>query len=648
MASATARRSVVFILLTVLVASSCDIGTALLSEKELGSMYKVVLSQHDATLTAGSRVDPAQSIGLSISASDGAPDATAVDIVLYAPDGAEAATLNLAPTTGARDILGEPQAIALPDGLPNNYYTMQITIKSAAGAILASTSTALLVYDQDPVTPKLFVYPGTITAGKVSLLKLQELPTGIDPWIRWSVDGIIKAEGPASQKIDRLAWRSSESGGVYVARAEVFPFKPPLGLQVSAPSRVEVKLPVPAQRQTGGVVLPAWSHFEFDDNLADSGTRMQSAPPQVMGQPYLEAYSSGFGYVLGDGSGITSATSLLPAEAMTDGIGECTLTFAVAPVSEKFPRGSGRLFASISESGSESLAVDVIDGYVGVRSGIERIASRTRLPSRAVRISVHLAPGRRRSESALATIYVDNERVAQGTLSTDLFRTHAAASTIAGPDGFYAIYDDFSVLPGPYPEFLLAELSRLGQALVAASGFEGGVAGQGFELNGGAALSDGQLSLPPGATCAVGPYGLPAGGSILTLDIHSGLVSAELSMADGSILSVDSSGIARIDRRILAAAIAGSTPTRLLVALEDTEQGVTLHGADGEIARLPVRPDADARWIVVAAGDRQAVLSRISASMFLPSLISADAKLDAPGLSGLMPSGGLAVANAGR
>lgn len=375
---------------------------------------------------------------------------------------------------------------------------------------------------------------------------------------------------------------------------------------------------------------------------------MQSAPPQVIGQPYLEAYSSGFGYVLGDGSGITSAASMLPAEAMTDGIGECTLSFTVAPVSEKFPRGSGRLFTTVSESGSESLVVDVIDGYVGVRSGIGRIASRTRLPSRAVRISVHLAPGRRRSESALATIYVDNERVAQGALSTDLFSAHAAASTIAGPDGFNAIYDDFSVLPGPYPEFLLAELARLGQALVAASGFEGGIAGQGFELSGGAALSDGQLSLPPGASCAVGPHGLPAGGSILTLDISSGLVSAELNMADGSILSVDSSGIARIDRRILAAAIAGSAPSRLVVALEETEQGVTLHGTDGEIARLPVKPDADARWIVGAAGDRQAVLSRISASIFLPSLLSAEAKPDSLGLSGIKPSEELAVANAGR
>jgi len=648
MVSAKARRSVVLILLTVLVASSCDIGTALLSEKELGSMYKVVLTQHDATLTAGSRVDPSQSIDLSITASDGAPDAATVDMVLYAPDGAEAATLSLAPTNGAKDVLGELQAIALPEGLPNNYYTMQITIKSATGANLASTSTALLVYDQEPVTPKLFVYPGTITAGKVSLLKLQELPAGIDPWIRWSVDGIIKAEGPASQKIDRLAWRSSESGGVYVARAEVFPFKPPLGLQVVAPSRVEVKLPVPAQRQTGAVAIAAWSHFEFDDNLADSGTRTQSALPQVMGQPYLESYASGFGYVLGDGSGITSATSLLPAEAMTDGIGECTIAFTVAPVLEKFPRGSSRLFTSVSESGTESLVVDVLDGYVGVRSGSERIASRTLLPSRAVRISVHLAPGRRRSESSMVTLYIDNERVAQGVLSTDLFGTHAAASTIAGPDGFSAIYDDFSVLPGPYPEFLFAETSRLGQALVAASGFEGGIAGQGFELSDGATLSDGQLSLPPGATCAVGPHGLPAGGSMLTLEIRSGLVSAELNMSDGSTLSVDSSGIARIDRRILVAAIAGNTPTRMVVALEETEQGVTLYGTGGEIARLPVKPAADARWIIGTAGDRQAVLSRITASIFLPSLISADAKADAPGLSEIKPSGELAVAYADR
>jgi len=638
-------------LLTVLVASSCDIGTALLSEKELGSMYKVVLSQHDATLTAGSRVDPAQSIDMSITASDGAPDAAAVDIVLYAPDGAEAATLSLAPTTGAKDVLGELQAIALPEGLPNNYYTMQITIKSATGANLASTSTALLIYDQEPVTPKLFVYPGTITAGKVSLLKLQELPAGIDPWIRWSVDGIIKAEGPASQKIDRLAWRSSESGGVYVAKAEVFPFKPPLGLQVVAPSRVEVKLPVPAHRQTGAVAMAAWSHFEFDDALADSGTRTQSARPQIMGQPYLEAYSSGFGYVLGDGSGITSATSLLPAEAMSDGIGESTVAFLVAPISEKFPRGSSRLFTSVSESGSESLVIDVIDGYVGVRSGIERIASRTQLPSRAIHISVHLAPGRRRSESALVTIYMDNERVAQGTLPTDLFRTHAAASTIAGQDGFSAIYDDFSVLPGPYPEFQFAEAARLGLALVAATGFEGGVAGQGFELSDGATLSDGQLNLPPGATCTVGPRGLPPGGSILTLEIRSGLVSAELSMADGSTLSVDSSGIARIDRRMLAAALAGNTATRMVVALEETEQGITLYGTVGEIARLPVKPAADARWIIGTAGDRQAVLSRISASTFLPSLISADTKAGAPvvpGLSEIESSGELAAAYSDR
>lgn len=653
-ASAKARRTIVLILLTALVGSSCDIGTALLSEKELGSMYKVILSQNDATLNAGSRVDPAQPINLSITASDGAPDASAVDVVLYAPDGAEAATLSFTPAAGAKDVLGELPAIALPAGLPNNYYTMEITIKNAAGANLATSTTALLVYDQEPVTPKLFVYPGTITAGRVSLLKLQELPAGIDPWIRWSIDGIIKAEGPASQNTDRLAWRSSESGGVYVARAEVFPFKPPLGLQVSAPFRVEVKLPVPAPalRQSATAPMAAWSHFELDDSLADTGARLQAltqaAKPQIMGQPYLEAYSSGFGYVLGDGSGITSTTSLLPAEALSDGIGECTISFTVAPVSGKFPRGSSRLFTSMSETGSESLVVDVLDGYVGVRSGGNRVASKTQLPSRAVRIAIHLAPGRRRSESALITIYVDNEQIAQGSLPTDLFGARAAASTIAGSDGFKAIYDDVSILPGPYPAFFLAEEARLGQALVAATAFEGGVAGQGFELSTGTVLSDGQLGLDSGATCSVGQGGMPAGGSILTLEIRSGLVSVWLNMADGSILTIDSTGVARVGQRLLAAAIPGITLSRMVVALEETDNGVTLYGIDGEIARVPAKPAADARWIIAATGGRNAVISRITASTFQPSLLSADRKPDASSVTLLEPSGELAMAYAGR
>ena len=637
-------------LLTALIASSCDIGTALLSEKELGSMYKIVLSQNNTTLVAGSRVDPAQSINLSIAASDGAPDAAAVDVVLYAPDGSEAATLSFAPSAGAKDVLGEVPAIALPKGLPSNYYTMQTTIRNATGASLATSSTTLLVYDQEPATPRLFIYPGTIKAGTVSLLRLQELPAGVDPWIRWVVDGIIKAEGPASGLYDRLAWRAPESGGVIVARADVFPFKPPLGFQGVAPSRVEVKLPVPAPapiKSIGPAIVP-WSHFELDDSLADSGARVQQARPQVLGQPYLESYPSGFGYVLGDGAGITSAVSLLPAEALSDGIAECTIYFTLAPVSGKFPGGTGRLFTSVSESGSESLVVEVRDGFVAARSGTDRIASRTQLPSKAVRVAIHLAPGKRRSGPAQVTIYLDNEQVAQGALPTDLFGSRAAASTIAGQDGFRAIYDDVAVLSGPYPAFLLAEQARLGPALIAASGFEGGAVGQGFELSAGAVPAAGQLDLDAGATCAVGPAGLPSSGSILSLDIRSGMVSVGLPLADGSMLSVDSSGVVRLDQRIVATAASGTMQSRMLVALETTDNGATIYGPEGELARVPAGPAPDARWIVSATGGRPAAITRISAAAFIPSLLSAETRPQSPGISEIKPTTALAIVYAGR
>lgn len=635
-------------LLTMLIAGSCDIGTALLSEKELGSMYKIVLSQNSSTLVAGSRVDPAQSIGLSIAASDGAPDAAAVDVVLYAPDGSEAATLSFSPTAGAKDVLGELPAIALPKGLPNNYYTMQTTIRNAAGASLATSSTTLLVYDQEPTTPRLFVYPGTMRAGAVSLFRLQELPAGVDPWIRWMVDGIIKAEGPASGKFDRLAWRAPESGGVFVARAEVFPFKPPLGFQGLAPARVEVKLPVPAALRSAAPVLVPWSHFELDDGLADSGARTQLARPRVTGQPYLESYPSGFGYVLGDGDGITSSVSILPADALSDGIAECTISFTIAPLAGKFPGGTGRLFTSISETGTESIVVEVRDGVVTARSGADRVVSRTQLPAKAVRVAIHLAPARRRSAPAQVTIYQDSEQVAQGALPTDLFGSRAAASTIAGTDGFRAIYDDVSVLPGPYPAFLLAEQLRLGQALIAASGFEGAEVGPGIEPGAGAVPKDGQLELDAGATCAVGPAGLPPAGSMLSLEIKSGAVSVGLRLADGSMLSVDSSGVARLDQRVVATASNGMPQSRMLVALETTDSGATLYGGSGELARLPARPAADARWILSAADGRPAVITRVSAAAFVPSLLGAATRPEAPAVSGLKPSDGLAVAYAGR
>jgi hypothetical protein len=154
-----------------------------------------------------------------------------------------------------------------------------------------------------------------------------------------------------------------------------------------------------------------------------------------------------------------------------------------------------------------------------------------------------------------------------------------------------------------------------GAALIAAAGFERGMLTAGFQLAGeGAVVKDGSLSLTPSSSLAIGTPGLPTGGASLSFELLSGTAVASLRLENGQALSIDTNG------SILSGAVQSridlGTSKRIQYAVKVTENGLELHGANGETIAIPVFPAADAQWIISAAPENQAEITRVLVTAF--------------------------------
>ena len=301
-----------FVFASILIAAAtgaCSMGGAIFTEEELDAMYSISVSADGMPLAAGARVSASEPRDIAVTGIDGAPEAATLEVRLSYPDGTEAAALAFSSggeaTPGARSVKSfenDVPPFTVPDDLPDGYYTLVARIKNAQGAILSKYSTAVLVYSGELPVPRLAVYPGIVTAGDVSLLMLEgDYPEGLDPWIRWTVDGSVRSVGLMSGRAARLAWKAPAASGVYLAKAELYPFQPPSGYDIAPLAKADIRLPLSTAAAPSDPLSSSetWSRLTFDGDFKDKGTRARTEEPVAEGSPYLETYPSGFGYLLG-------------------------------------------------------------------------------------------------------------------------------------------------------------------------------------------------------------------------------------------------------------------------------------------------------------------------------------------------------------
>jgi hypothetical protein len=635
-----ATRSTVAIakILIALFAFSCDMGSSLFTDEEIDSMYEIKVMQDGSSLADGSPVSTIKALDVSVVSIDGAPAPSLLTIELTRADGEGIAVLTFVSGAASRDgaipvvdfARGIPEFM-MPDGLPEGYYVVTATLSDSAGSELTQSSIVVLSSRVKFDPPGISVYPGTVSGGSVSLFKLEgAFPPNLDPWIRWKVDGTVLSEGFLLDRADRLIWTAPKAGGVYEASAEIFPFKPPVDHAVPALTSAGVRLPVSAKSGRPNIFadLDSWSILPLDGSFEDQGPRPGSSEPRVAGKPFLETYASGFGYVFENGSGIISNPTFLPVMEEDGHLAPFTAVFKLAALPGGTEPASGRLLTAYVQDESEGLRIGVAGGYPYVQSGSSRITANAKLPPDIARLAVQIDPA---GDGAAVVFHINEAAAGGGVVSSGAAKGATAACIIAGEDGYPAVYDEVRILRGPYPAYLVAGRTNKGAALIAAAGFESGMLTAGFQLAGeGAVVNDGSLSLTPSSSLAIGAPGLPPGGASISFDLLAGTAVVSLRLENGQVLAIDSNGSILSGTGAVQSRLDPGTSKRKQYAAKLTDNGLELHGANGEIIAIPVLPAADAQWTISAAPEQHAEITRVLVTAFeLPfAMSSADGAQD--------------------
>jgi len=550
---------------------SCDVGEMLFTPEELSRMYLLDITQGDTAIEAGARIDPDATFAIDLVILQGAPEPTSLVISLAGFDGVAVSRVSFRGTgaaaagdetvadespiyvTALTDDLPE---LLLPQGLPGGYYTLTATVLDSDGSELSASARTVLLYAGELPDPSLSVYPTTATTGRVALFKLSmDEIGGLDPWLRWFVDGVRVDEGYASDRHDRLAWEAPGEAGFHAVTCDIYPYRPPEDAGLVAPTVTAMRLPVTpsddadeyAAARAAGLPDP-FARLALDGDLGVTGS-MGHVDADPVGEPYLEIQSSGYGYALGTGGrpgGIRvgrAGRSLLPS---ADGlIGAFSVMVSLSPLPDSDgPAPGGVLFAQVDASGTPLLEFAIEDGLPVLRMGGASVVGTMAVPQAAVRAAVAVRP----TDAGVAVTFHLNEVFAGGGFieGASLSAEEGDASTVAGTFGYPAVYDEVVVYDGPYPAYRLAAFAAHGQRLLTASGFEGGVLGKGFALAGAAQLGDGRLDLPAGAWLTLAAAELESSGVTFAATVVEGAAVVELGLdgtrrlvikADGSVWS---------------------------------------------------------------------------------------------------------------
>ncbi len=608
--------------LAVLIASlycvSCDLGTSVLSSDELERLYTTKLSLNGKDLAYGAALPRnALAMELSIKAKPDAPDPATLEVILLDADGlrqgggsfrdasyrgmegteeeTEAGTAGDIPVyIELDDILDGkiPIRIDMPDG----YYFLETVLRDDAGVKLFSDRKLFLVYRGEPIVPTVSVHPGSVGTGSAALFKLRGLPaTGPSPWIQWTVDGVVAAEGYADEGHDRLVWRASGIPDLHSVSAAVYPFRPPLVRNIPPYARNDsLAFPVKAQAEgqndwsddyEWALRVPLRGAFSVADAVAGvHGAR-------VLGNPYPEELEgwSGFSYAFESGAGLflprASADGRKPPAFVS-----MACTVAALPSGYRLEDSSGMLVGRYDADGGELVALGLEKGRPYARIGGAVLEPNGYSSGKTLALALTLEA---RKDGLFAVLYAGGEPIASGVSSLSMEVLSASGHTVlAGEDGLSALYLDYAELEGAYPAYRAALAAKHGRKLLLAEGFDTGMLPDSWR-------ADGDYSVAPIASAAprivlyrgtrLDPLTpLPPDGR-LRLSIRREGAPADLTLLfpldrDGRFLELRGDGVALLDGKQQIGSLGVDAASAVELGM-DIENGSLFLGSDS--VKLP-------------------------------------------------------------
>jgi hypothetical protein len=514
-----ARRLLILLAALAVVAACGNQGLLLSLQKDTGSAEV-------KSLADGSVVGPADGIPLQVNAQDSQKKDFELQVDIYARTGEKVWGTKL-----TVPVLNEPlPAVKLPE-LPAGQYRLE-TILTSAGDEVQKKSAVFFAAPDTLRIRGITSFPPVITAAAAVLLRADlDVPSGTDPYLRWSWRGSSVAEGLASKGFSQVLWTVPGEEGVYTITLELFPVVPVL--EAGNAYRSSVTMSTDVYVSAGSTRRPTelgpagsyYALYRLQGTLRDeAGMKKQAgAAAQAIGTPEIVAMDTGFGYRVGKGSGFRIPWLTLPLDGSTLKPFTLSLGAAVDEASNgeslvSVRTQDGRFTLSLTLAGGTLSPVASFSApplpVVDLPSGITLVKGERHLLSLSV---VPLPKG------VAVQWFLDGVQTASGALSLQLPTVGADGETlIAGKGGFSGTVDSFSVYardpdgraapdPGLYARF--ASLAN-GESLILAEGFDGISLPAGFSLDGGE-QSLGLVSLPPAASLTLPP--LPSSD---TLEAH--------------------------------------------------------------------------------------------------------------------------------
>jgi hypothetical protein len=620
--------------------SGCDTSSALFSEDEKSSIYTLSFTVADTSGTklSGAEVKAGESIKVSVASMRGAAEAGRLSLSLESADGGALSSLDYVVGAVSRTAAGGKElsvaqlsgslpSFPLPSTLEPGSYRLVAQLSSAGGAALARSETVFFVAEEGFGLDSLSLYPPTSAPGQAVLLSASTRrrsgsASGKTAWLRWSSEGKVFAEGLLSDGFDKVVWRAPSLAGAYSLSVELYPSKPPelSSLPASPWSRaISAVVAASATASADEYADPSRlvSHFAFEGDFSDSGTRAQTEKPQRFGLPALEAYPGGFGYRFDGNSGLT-APGALPKSS------DFTL------LARLYAEGdSGDILRFASADGVSILSVGIKDRvpYAEARSPeglVSRSSPKAELPEGLVNLALSFAA---RGDAHELVWSIEGERFSSPPLPRLSFPADAKC-VLGGSQALQGVYDEIAISDdgqaGLPPLYAAASLRKYGAELYIASGFETSSLPAGAVASGKVSFEPRSLGLDPGVRLSF-PAVLPTARALrVELDFaakQAGALALELSSQASlggdkgeALILVEGGGAIRGRDGSLLGLLSPEKKGLLAFTLKAYEGGFELGSSGGlVVARIPA-PGSSARLLlsIVNKGSSEPVaLSRL-------------------------------------
>ena len=430
-----------------------------------------------------------------------------------------------------------------------------------------------------------------------------EVPSGREPWLRWSAGGRVFAEGAADKGFDHVVWTIPEKDGAYTIRLDFYPGEPAEGSYDVASPWFQ-SLTFIAKARPSGLPDDLFARvdryqalFEFSGNLEDSGMRVQAQRPLVSGEPRLVPYSGGFGYRLGP-------DALLRAPRLGFDAVEDEGRFSVA-LRASLESAGGSLFSLTGRSPGQVLRLVLAEGALVLQTPGDATPVSTAL-GRGLSAGSHdlvlsFRPG---SEGeSVATLSVDDDP--RLSVHVPSFQAVFDQLQIGGDGSVAAIYDEFGLSldhdKGPPASFAQSAARRYGDDFLIAEGFESGLS-KTLTTRGPASRGDFAFELKKGTTLTVADP-LPLARPFVLEAYGSGQPGLRLESADGTLLlSVTKDGVL-LDRDGRALGRIGLPVNGIRVRVGREGGNLVLTGTLGQPQQTGIEAARSIRPVLVATAD---------------------------------------------